>query len=78
MASGWHGRIPIYLGQDPLGAGKFDPVGVAVVDDNGDVTVTLKADKLKEEIPKLSEMGQIRGLALTLAYMAPEAKKENE
>lgn len=78
MATGWHGRIPVYLGQDPLGAGRFDPVGVAVVNDEGDITVTIKADKLKEELPKLVEMGQIRGLALNIAYMAPTVKKENE
>jgi hypothetical protein len=72
------GRIPVFLGSDPFGGPDAVAIGFADFDGEGDISITVKTDRLKVGFDKLVEMAQIRGLALNVAIMAPAVKKENE
>jgi hypothetical protein len=71
-------KIPVFLGSDPFGFPNDVPIGTAELEGEDDISVIIKADKLKYQLDKLIEMGQIRGLALNIAYVAPAAKKDGE
>lgn len=72
-------KIPVFLGIDPMGShGPYEAIAVAYLDEETGLTITIEAAKLKEKLDQLIEVGQIRGLALNVAYMAPTVKKEND
>jgi hypothetical protein len=76
---GTEGKLPVFLGDNPFGGPCTVPViAVAEFKEEGDISIVIKADTLKAELPNLIETEQIRGLALNVAYRAPAAKKEND
>jgi hypothetical protein len=73
------GKIPVFLGVDPhAGPCNATVIAVAEFEDEGDITINIKFDGLKEVLEHLVELNQLRGFALNVAYMAPAAKKEND
>lgn len=73
------GKLPVYLGSDPFGSSALEPpIAVADVNGEGDITIVIKNDVLRGNLKQYIETGQIRGLALNIAYMAPAAKKDGE
>lgn len=71
-------QIPVFLGCDPLGYPDHNPMTLGYVDDeNKTITITVEVDKLIEALPRLIEIGQIRGLSFNLVYAAAN-KKEND
>lgn len=73
------GKLPVFLGADPLGGvGNATVVGIAQLDGENDITITIKSNVLKGDLEKLIELDQIIGLALNVAYRAEPTKKGSE
>lgn len=70
-------KIPVFLGSDPFGGSDGSIIGVAEYEDEGDILITIKAVKIKTHVDKLIDLNQIKGLALNVAFLVPEVKKED-
>ena len=70
--------VPVYLGTDALSIPETPPVGMAEVDDRGDITVLIEGHRLEAQAEKLTDIGQLRAFTINIAYVRTTETKEND
>jgi hypothetical protein len=65
-------KIPVFVASD-----YSKPVGIAEIDENGDVVIRISSNQLLKNIEHLATIDSIHGLALGVEYKVAQPKEPN-